>query len=216
MLVLGKLGDRSAVPALLAATKDPDPETRLYSIWALGMLGDARAEDAVLEASHEEDPGMRKMAAYVLGKLGDRRAVPRLKVPDVRWNAAIALASLNDGSGVAVLRSMVDREALSRQARLSSDQVEAAMVNALKAFALLRDEGSLPLLEKVAREDPNLRVRDAARRAVEATRGRTSMKRGGHQARPAMTRGRSAGVRPPPSVRCVVEYAGWRPDPEFC
>ena len=46
------------------------------------------------------------------------------------------------------------------------------MVNALKAFALLRDEGSLPLLEKVAREDPNLRVRDAARRAVEATRGR--------------------------------------------
>jgi hypothetical protein len=184
VLVLGKLGDRSAVPALLAATRDPDPETRLYSIWALGMLGDSRAEDAVLEASREEDPGMRKMAAYVLGKLGDRRAVPRLKVlledrvPDVRWNAAIALASLNDGSGVAVLRSMVDREALSRQARLSSDQVEAAMVNALKAFALLRDEGSLPLLEKVAHEDPNLRVRDAARRAVEATRGRTSMNRG--------------------------------------
>ena len=122
---------------------------------------------------------MRKMAAYVLGKLGDRRAVPRLnvlledRVADVRWNAAIALASLGDGSGVAVLRSMIDRAALSRQARLSSDQVEAAMVNALKAFALLRDEGSLPLLEKVAREDPNLRVRDAARRAVEATRGRT-------------------------------------------
>ena len=180
VLVLGKLGDRSAVPALLAATKDPDAETRLYSIWALGMLGDPRAVDAVLEASHDEDPGMRKMAAYVLGKLGNRQAVPRLKVlledrvPDVRWNAAIALASLNDGSGVAVLRSMVDREALSRQARLSSDQVEAAMVNALKAFALLRDEGSLPLLEKVAREDPNLRVRDAARRAVEATRGRAA------------------------------------------
>jgi hypothetical protein len=51
-------------------------------------------------------------------------------------------------------------------------------VNALKAFALLRDEGSLPLLEKVAREDPNLRVRDAARRAVEATRGRAAMMRG--------------------------------------
>jgi hypothetical protein len=103
-----------------------------------------------------------------------RRAVAEDRVPDVRWNAAIALASLGDGSGVAVLRSMVDREALSRQARLSGDQVEAAMVNALKAFALLRDTGSLPLLEKVAREDPNLRVRDAARRAVEATRGRAA------------------------------------------
>ena len=180
VLVLGKLADRSAAPALRAASKDPDPETRLYSIWALGMLGDRSAADAVLEASHDEDPGMRKMAAYVLGKLGDRRAIPRLqvlledRVPDVRWNAAIALASLGDGSGVAVLRSMVDREALSRQARLTGDQVEAAMVNALKAFALLRDTGSLPLLEKVAREDPNLRVRDAARRAVEATRGRAA------------------------------------------
>jgi HEAT repeat protein/PBS lyase HEAT-like repeat-containing protein len=179
VLVLGKLGDRSAVEPLLTATKDPDSETRLYAVWALGMLGDRRAAGAVLEASHDEDPGMRKMAAYVLGKLGDPGAVPRLKVlledrvPDVRWNSAIALASLGDGSGVAVLRSMVDREALLRQARLSSDQVEAAMVNALKAFAILRDGGSLPLLERVAREDPNLRVRDAARRAVEATQGRT-------------------------------------------
>jgi HEAT repeat protein len=212
VLVLGKLGNRSAVPALLTAAKDPDPETRLYSVWALGMLGDARGEDAVLEASREEDPGMRKMAAYVLGKLGDRRAVPRLqvlledRVPDVRWNAAIALASLRDGSGIAVLRSMVDRAALARQARLTSDQAEAAMVNALKAFALLRDEGSVPLLEKVAREDPNLRVRDAARRAIEATRRRA----GGRDARPHGWGQAST------SARSVDRDARWRPDPEFC
>jgi HEAT repeat protein len=178
LLVLGKLRDRAAVPDLVRAAGDPDAETRLYSVWALGMIGDARGLDAVLEASRSEDPGMRKMAAYVMGKLGDRRAADRLKVlledrvPDVRWNAAIALASLGDGSGVAVLRSMIDREALGRQAQLTSDQAEAAMVNALKAFALLRDEGSLALLEKVSREDPNLRVRDAARRAIEATRRR--------------------------------------------
>jgi HEAT repeat protein len=131
---------------------------------------------------------MRKMAAYVMGKLGDRRAAERLKVmledrvPDVRWNAAIALASLGDGSGIAVLRSIVDREALGRQAQLSADQAETAMVNALKAFALLRDEGSLPLLEKIAREDPNLRVREAARNAIAAARRRQAV----------------AGVRSPP------------------
>jgi HEAT repeats len=180
VLVLGKLRDRAALPALTAATRDPDAETRLYSVWAVGMIGDPRGLDAVLEASRSEDAGARKMAAYVMGKLGDRRAAARLKVlledrvPDVRWNAAIALASLGDGSGIAVLRSMIDRAALGRQAQLSGDQAEAAMVNALKAFALLRDEGSLPLLEKVAREDPNLRVRDSARRAIEATRRRAA------------------------------------------
>lgn len=176
-LVLGKLGDEAAVPALLEAAKDPDPETRLYAVWSLGLLNDPRAFDAALDATHSADPGMRKMAAYVLGKLDDPRAVPRLevlledRVADVRWNSAIALASLGDPAGLPVLRSIVDRETLGRQAALTSEQAEAAMVNALKAFALLQDRGSLALLEKVAREDPNLRVRAQARQAAEATRG---------------------------------------------
>ena len=69
---------------------------------------------------------------------------------------------------------MIDREALGRQASLSSDQAETAMVSALKAFALLEDAESLPAIEKAAREDPNLRVREAAQRAASATRGKTS------------------------------------------
>ncbi len=177
VLVLGKLQNRSAVPTLLSSAKDRDPETQLYSVWALGMLGDPSAFDTVLESSQSEDSGSRKMAAYVLGRLGDRRGIPRLQVlledpvADVRWNSAIALASLGDRSGLPVLRSMIDRAALARQAGLTGEQSEAAMVSALKAFALLRDAESLALLERVAREDPNLRVREAARQAVEATSG---------------------------------------------
>ena len=133
VLVLGRLGERSAIPALEAAASDPDPDTRLYAIWALGKIGDPAAFATVVGASQSEDAGARKMAAYVLGQLGDRQA-------------------------------------LARQAELTSDQSEAAMVNALKALALLKDAETLPRLEELAKEDPNLRVRDAARRAVEATR----------------------------------------------
>lgn len=181
VLVLGKLGDPGAAPALLAAAGDPDPETRLYAVWALGVLHDRGALGTVLEASRSEDAGMRKMAAYVLGQIADKGAVPRLQVlaedrtADVRWNAAIALAQLHDRSGLPVLRSMIDRGALAGQAALSADQIETAMVSALKAFALLKDAESLPAIEKVAREDPNLRVREAAQRAADATRGRTSV-----------------------------------------
>ena len=180
VLVLGKLADPGAVPALLEAVHDPDAETRLYAVWALGVLHDRRALDPVIEASQSEDAGMRKMAAYVLGQLGDPGAVPRLKVlaedrtADVRWNAAIAMAQLHDRSGLPVLRSMIDREALGKQAALSSDQAETAMVSAFKAFALLGDSESLPAIEKAAREDPNLRVREAAQRAASATRGKAS------------------------------------------
>jgi HEAT repeat protein len=197
VLVLGKLQDRAALPDFLAAAKDPDPETRLYAIWALGMLGDASALDTVIEASSSEDPGVRKMAAYVLGKLADRRAVPRLRVllgdpaEDVRWNAAIALASLHDPSGADILRGMIDRGALVK--RLSPEQLEVAMTSALQALALLRDPASLPAIDRIAREDPNLRVREAARKAAEATR--SSGAGGGAAAeKPSVNLERSAAV----------------------
>jgi HEAT repeat protein len=181
VLVLGRLGDPAAVPALLAVAKDGDPDTRLYAIWALGKIGGPGGFETVLASSESDDAGARKMAAYVLGSLGDPRAIPRLqvlaedRVADVRWNAAIALAELGDGSGLPVLRSMLDRAALARQAAdLTSDQSEAAMVNALKALVLLRDVESLPAIEALVRADPNLRVRDAARKAAEAIRPKAS------------------------------------------
>lgn len=176
VLVLGRLGDPAAVPALLQAAHAEDPDTRLYAIWALGKIGGPAGYDTVLEASQSEDAGTRKMAAYVLGTLGDRRAVPRLqvlaedRVADVRWNAAIALGQLGDRSALPVLRAMLDRDALARQATLSSDQAEGAMVNAMKALVLLRDAESLPALERLERQDPNLRVRDAARKAAASLR----------------------------------------------
>jgi hypothetical protein len=190
VLVLGKLADPAAVPVLLTAAKDPDPETRLYAVWALGVLADPRALETVLETSQSEDAGARKMAAFVLGRLGRKEAVPRLLVlledpaTDVRWNAAIALASLKDPSGLPVLHTMIDRTSLARLS-LTGDQVEAAMVNALKALALLRNPESLPLIRKIAESDPNLRVREAARQAVQAYGGRQSLRDAPHADPPA-------------------------------
>jgi hypothetical protein len=192
-LVLGRLGDRRAVPALIASTKDPDPETQLYSVWALGALADPRALESVLEASQSEDAGLRKMSAYALGRLGSSGAIPRLQVlledrtQDVRWNAAIALAELGDRSGLPVLRSMIDRTSLSKLP-LTADQAEAAMVNAMKAIALLHDAESLPLLQRIEKEDPNLRVREEARVAAQAVGGKQSLRESGPIARPPRSR----------------------------
>jgi len=71
---------------------------------------------------------------------------------------------------------MLDRAALAQQAQLSSEQAEAAMVNAMKALVLLHDVDSIPALERIEREDPNLRVRDAARKALDALRPKASMR----------------------------------------
>ena len=174
-LVLGRLGDPAAIPSLERSARDPDPLVRLYSVWALGMLGDRAAVPMIVGESESDDPGARKMAAYVLGKLGDRRAVPRLTAmtadhaADVRWNAAIALAELHDSSGKEVLHSMLDRASLARQAdTLRPAQAEEALVSAILAEQMIGDRDAAAPLEALARSDPSLKVRDAARRAVRA------------------------------------------------
>ena len=171
----------AAFPPLQAAAVDPDPDTRLYAVWALGKIGDtAGRSPTVLDGVAFR--GRRRAARWrrtFSAQLGDPRAIPRFqvlaedKVADVRWNAAIALAELGDASGLPVLRSMIDRSALARQApQLSSDQAEAAMVNALKAIDTFEGRRRrCPRSRKLAKEDPNLRVRDAARRAADAARG---------------------------------------------
>jgi HEAT repeat protein len=177
-LVLGRLGDRSAIPSLEKSARDGDALVRLYSVWALGMLGDREAVPMIVADSEADDPGARKMAAYVLGKLGDARAIPRLTAmtgdhaADVRWNAAIALAELHDFGGKEVLHSMLDRASLSRQsATLRPAQAEEAMVSAIMAEQILRDGEALGELRKLGETDPSLKVRDAARRASRAISG---------------------------------------------
>ena len=83
-----------------------------------------------------------------------RAPIPRLqvlaedRVADVRWNAAIALgAARRPRPACRCCARCSTAPRWRRQAALSSEQAEAAMVNALKALVLLRDTESLPALE---------------------------------------------------------------------
>jgi HEAT repeat protein len=175
-LVLGRTRDPQAVPLLIAALDDPDDKTRIYAIWALGTLGHPSARPALVEALSSDDPGIRKTAAFALGELGDRAAVPALTakledpVADVRWNAALALARLGSDAGVPVLEAMLDRGLVAQTPDITREQQEEAMVAAVKALAAIGGQEALPIFERLAREDPSLKVRQAAIAAQKALR----------------------------------------------
>ena len=77
--VLGKLGAREAVPALLdLASDDRDVVPRTYAITALGALGDLRAVLPLCELLGDESIVVRQSAARALGVLGDPRAIEPL------------------------------------------------------------------------------------------------------------------------------------------
>lgn len=174
-LVLGRTHDPEAVPLLVEASKDPDDKTRIYALWALGTLGDPRARGALEAALADPDPGLRKTAAFALGELGDRGAVPRLTeslddaVADVRWNAALSLARLGSDAGLPVLETMVDRRLLSQVPDITREQQEEAMVSAIQALAAVGGERYGPLFDRLAKDDPSLKVRQAAIEAHKAS-----------------------------------------------
>lgn len=179
-LALGRLGDPRAVPALRRALQDPDAgadsPTQIYAVWALGTLGDPAALPELLQAASAEDAGLRKTGVYALGAFSDQASHAALRqalddgVEDVRWNAALALARRRDAAAVPVLRQMLDRAHLATVAGLTSEQADTVVGQAVGAATALGADELRAALERVRDDDPNLKLRGDARRALEATR----------------------------------------------
>src|SRR5436190_10985663 len=102
-LAIGRLDPplpADAVADLTQALDDPDSETRISVIWALGSSGDPAVVPQLISlySAQDSDAGIRKMVVYALGALPGDTQQPTLRaalddsVPDVRWNAAVALA----------------------------------------------------------------------------------------------------------------------------
>lgn len=174
---LRHFGGGESVAALRAALKDFDEEVRLHAMWALGRLGARAAAGDLRLLLKDPDERLRAMAAYVLGAIGDRdgidalRALLRDPASDVRWNAALALARMGDDSGRGILSEMLNRELLVKSLALGPDKAEAIMMNAIKGISLVIDTDARARLERIARNDPSLRVRQAALDALRLPAG---------------------------------------------
>ena len=177
-LALGRLGDRRAVPALIQAA-DPkgdastDPDTQVYAVWALGAIGDPQAVPTLVALARSEDAGVRKAAVHALGSfLGEEATAALLTAvndpaEDVRWNAAVALARHRDPAAAPVLLQMMDRQHLATIPDLTAEQREEAVLQATQAAAVVPDPSLRAALEGLRDSDPNMKVRDTARAALQ-------------------------------------------------
>ncbi|HJO28943.1 MAG TPA: HEAT repeat domain-containing protein, partial [Acidobacteriota bacterium] len=126
----------------------------------------------VAERLKDDDETVRGYSAYVLGTLGNTEAIKSLEVAlndpvgQVRWNAAVALARLGTDTGRAELHRMIDRDYLMTIDELNLQQQQDAMIAAIQAFAMIGVDSALGALTDVRDNDPDLRVREAARAAL--------------------------------------------------
>jgi len=68
-LTAGYLGDKAAVPALIAQLSDSDAQVRKAAAWALGELKDGTARPALQAALNDAHPFVRSIATAALKKL---------------------------------------------------------------------------------------------------------------------------------------------------
>ena len=163
-----------AVEALRESLKDNDTEVQIYALWGLGTLKARSASPDCVVFLKSDNAELRKVAAYVLGGFGEKNAAELLKpllqdpVSDVRWNSALALARLGDGSGTDVLLQMLDRKALNLEETMSEEAIESVMINAIKGLTLIAKPDSIKILQEVSRNDKSLKVRQMAIQSLEA------------------------------------------------
>ena len=169
------------IEALTEALDDPDSETVISVVWALASLGGEAVVPRIVSMYQSSDAGVRKMAVYALGVLPDDGAHTTLRaalddpVPDVQWNAAIALARQGDPRSIHVLGRMLNRGYVTDLVTASETRVDPAgevMISGLQAVAGL---GSAAVGQDVrvavaalADSDPSVQVQNAALQTLDA------------------------------------------------
>lgn len=158
--LLGALGDRRAVPALLTALADARNTVRpCLAAQSLGRLGDPRAVDALLDATRAEgNTDLRLCAIKSLGLLGKERAVPalveRVERGDLVVTASFALSRIATPRGARVV---------ARAAR-DSPEIRPWLVRPLGAFG--RPEAERALRAIASEPDALAATREDAREAL--------------------------------------------------
>ena len=171
-IAMGATGDLRYVETLLNALDESETEVTKASTFALGNLGDKRAVEKLIELLGSGSPQVRLQSVIALGKIGDPYAIPELKKmlmdiePNVKWDAAIALAKQKDASGKRILLDLLDRKYLDSFPNIDEiEQVQVLMV-VINIVPLLSDSDFVEPLTQLKNNDLNLKVREAARKAL--------------------------------------------------
>jgi len=169
-LVLGRLKEKSAVPALSAAIHDDNTDVRIYSLWALGNIEDPKGGEAALFAINDPDETVQRMA---VGALSAMRYEPAKNALEnnlasthqaLRYDSAVALARLKDEKAVPTLLEMMN---LKVSGNPKDDEIiQSAKITAIDGAQELPDAALKAKVVDLSKNESDLKVREAALAAL--------------------------------------------------
>jgi len=194
--VLASYGDpdaRERLEELLVVpdADDADGQVRFGAMEALARLGDPAAAPAVIRLLDHPDPYLQLGAAAALQALPGPASVEALRgllgEDDLalRGMAAISLSHLGDDAGHAVLVDLVDPATYAAVHALDPDKyadpklVQHNRISAIEALTRLALPEDAALFARLAEEEPDPEVREAAMRGRDALAGAERAPAGG-------------------------------------
>ncbi len=117
-LVLGKLGDKRAVPALLEALRDDNETVRGMAALSLGKLGDPRAQPALRALENDASPFVRGNATKALASLSSAAPAPVEPVAPAAGARHFVTVKINNAGGPADATRLLSDATLAELAKL--------------------------------------------------------------------------------------------------
>ena len=179
-LAMGRTGQQEYYgPTLMNGMNDKDKGSRLAAIKALGLLAYAPAVNGIQEFADEKYSNVERLAATIaLGNMGDKSLIPILQKllddeePNIRWDAAIALAKLEDSSGVEVIVNLLDRSYFEHFTEVDEEEEVQAILIAIQVSSQFPSNLFVTNLLKLAAFDKNMQIRDFAIKTLDKTYNR--------------------------------------------
>jgi hypothetical protein len=173
-LAMGRTGDNSYGKSLMTALNDNSAEIVTAATQALGLIQYLPAVSKLsILATSSEFQVVRLASAVSLGQIGHKSSLPLLKKllndeeANIRWDSAIALAKMGDSSGASILNSLLSRTYYENFKEIDSWETEKAILVAIHVSSQLGGKEFKENLLILAKEDPNMDIRNAALKALE-------------------------------------------------
>ena len=168
-LAMGRTEKKEFGSILIDGMDDKDMGSRLAAIQALGILRYVPAVKEIQKFTAEKYSNAEKLAAVIaLGNIGDKSTIPILQKllndeePNIRWDAAIALAKLEDSSGLQVIINLLDRSYFDHFTEVNEEEEVQAILVAIQISSQYPSEQFVTNLLKLATLDRNMQIRDLA------------------------------------------------------
>ena len=175
-LAMGKTNDSYFGSHLINGLNEDDNLTnRIAAIKSLGMLKYSASCSLLETIIKESEYNSEKLSAIIsLGVIGDSRfknvliEMLEYEEPNIRWDAAISLAKMNDKSGAQIIANLLDRKYYNMYppnrdgSGVDADEINSSIYIAIAVCQKLIDSQFKNKLIYLSKNDKNIKIREFA------------------------------------------------------